>query len=89
VFLENSKAGESVKRVIEGVELTNVKYTHSRNTRRNPFDIDLGIKNERQVCKIGTVCVEGVVCGGERVNGGEEGEEIWSMDFIYIYKIAP
>jgi hypothetical protein len=23
------------------------------------------------------------------VNGGEEGEEIWSMDFIYIYKIAP
>jgi hypothetical protein len=24
---------------------------------------------------------------GERVNGGDEGEGIWLMGFIYIYKI--
>jgi hypothetical protein len=43
---------------MEGVEQTKVKYTHSRDTLKNPF-IDLEIKNERQDCKIGTVYGEG------------------------------
>jgi hypothetical protein len=29
----------------------------------------------------------GVLVGGGRVNGGDEGEGIWLMDFIYICKI--
>jgi hypothetical protein len=33
------------------------------------------------------VC-RGVFVGGrERVNGGDEGEGLWSMDFIYIHEI--
>jgi hypothetical protein len=48
-------------REMEGVELTKVKYTHRRNTSRNLFEIDLGINNERQDCKIDTVW--GVTCG--------------------------
>jgi hypothetical protein len=34
-------------------------YVHSWDTLRNHFDIDFGIKNEGQDCKIGTVCVAG------------------------------
>jgi hypothetical protein len=41
---------------MEGVEQTKVKYTHSRDTLRKPLNIDLEINNERQACKIGTVC---------------------------------
>jgi hypothetical protein len=51
---------------MEGTELTKVKYTHSRDTSRNLFEIDFGINNEKQDCKIGTVCVcGGVLMGGE------------------------
>jgi hypothetical protein len=53
------------ERAKEGVERTKVKYTYSKDTSRNPFDIDLGIKN-RQDCKTGSVCVEGVLVGGGR-----------------------
>jgi hypothetical protein len=30
------------------------------------------------------VCVCGVHVGGERVNGGDEGEGMWLMGFIYL-----
>jgi hypothetical protein len=49
------------------------------------LNIDSGINNERQDCKIGTVCVGLLV--GRRVNGEVEGEGIWLMDFIYLYEI--
>jgi hypothetical protein len=39
----------------EQTEGTKLKYTHSRNTQRNPLMIDLEINNERQEYKIGTV----------------------------------
>jgi hypothetical protein len=42
------------------------------------------MNNERQECKICTVC--GTLVRGERVNGGDEGEDIWLMEFIYIHK---
>jgi hypothetical protein len=29
----------------------------------------------------------GRTVGGQRVNKGDEGEGIWLMDFIYLYKI--
>jgi hypothetical protein len=31
--------------------------------------------------------VLGGACGRGRVNGGDEGEGIWLMGFIYIYEI--
>jgi hypothetical protein len=40
------------------------------------LNIDFGINNERQDCKIGTVCVWVLVCR-RRGNGGDEGEGIW------------
>jgi hypothetical protein len=40
---------------MEGVEWTKRKYTHSRDTLRNPY-IDLNINNKRQDCNMGTVC---------------------------------
>jgi hypothetical protein len=46
----------------------------------------LGIKNERQDCKIGTVCGE-VLVGGARVNAGDECEGIWWMGFTYMNTI--
>jgi hypothetical protein len=50
------------------------------------LNIDLNINNERQDCEIGTVW--GVVLVGEgRLNEGDEGEEIWWLDFIYLYEI--
>jgi hypothetical protein len=49
------------------------------------LNIDFGFKNERQDCKIGTVCGGGT-CGGERVNG-DEGEGIWFMGCVYMYEI--
>jgi hypothetical protein len=45
------------------------------------LSIDFGINNEKQDCKIGTVW-GGVLMTG--VNGGDEGEGIWLMGFIYI-----
>jgi hypothetical protein len=42
---------------------------------------DFGIKNGGQDCKIGTV-VGGVLVGGRRVNGGDEGEGTWLMGFL-------
>jgi hypothetical protein len=38
-----------------GIKLIKVKYIHGWNTSRNPLNIDFGIKNERQDCKIDTV----------------------------------
>jgi hypothetical protein len=38
-------------------------------------DIDFGIDNKRQGCKIGTVCVW-ILLKGKRVNGRDESEEI-------------
>jgi hypothetical protein len=32
-------------------------------------------------------CVWGVLAGQGRVNEGDEGESIWSMDFIYFHEI--
>jgi hypothetical protein len=29
----------------------------------------------------------GVFLGGRRVKEGDEGEEIWCLDFIYLYEI--
>jgi hypothetical protein len=46
---------------MEGVE-QDKSLTHSRDTSRNPLNIDLNIKNERQDCKIGIVC-EGSTSG--------------------------
>jgi hypothetical protein len=54
------------------------------------MNINFGINNERQNWKIGAMCVCVCVCvlvGGWRVNGGDEGEGIWLMGFIDIYKI--
>jgi hypothetical protein len=48
------------------------------------LNIDVGNNNERQDCKIGTV--EGSTCGRGKVIGGDEGEGIWLMGFIYIHK---
>jgi hypothetical protein len=50
------------------------------------LNIDFGVKNERQDYKIGIVCLGGT-CGRGRVNEGDEGKGIRSMDFIYIYEI--
>jgi hypothetical protein len=52
--------------------------------RETPLNIDLNIKNERQDRKIGTVRGNG---GMGRVNGGDGGEGIWWMGFIYLYEI--
>jgi hypothetical protein len=49
------------------------------------LNTDLNINNERQDCKIGTVW--GGSCGKGRGNGGDEGERIWLMDFIYVCEI--
>jgi hypothetical protein len=50
---------------------------------------DFGISNGRQGRKIGTVCVPGWegCCGRQKGNEGDEGEGIWLMSFIYMYKI--
>jgi hypothetical protein len=37
----------------------------------NHLNIDFGIKNERQDCKVGTVCVGEVLVEGGRANGDE------------------
>jgi hypothetical protein len=50
------------------------------------LNIDFGINNERQDCKTGTVGERGT-CGKGRVNGGDEGEGIWLMGFIYLQEI--
>jgi hypothetical protein len=57
-----------------------------KRERETPLNIDFGTKNERQGCKIGTVCM-GSTYGRGRGNGGDEGEGIWLMGFIYIYEI--
>jgi hypothetical protein len=56
-----------------------VKHIHSRDTLRNPLNIDFGIQNERRDCKIGNSV-------GRWVNGDED-DGIWLMGFIYMYKI--
>jgi hypothetical protein len=48
------------------------------------LNIDLGINNERQDCKLGTVYV-GVLVQGSRVKRGYEGERIWLMGFVYMH----
>jgi hypothetical protein len=44
------------------------------------LNIDLKINNFYRTVKL-------VVWGGGRVTEGNEGEGIWLMDFIYLYKI--
>jgi hypothetical protein len=66
----------------EGLELTKVKYIYCWDTLRNSLNIDFRINNERQDCKIGTVCGEGLPVGRE-VNGDKD-EGIGLMDFIHI-----
>jgi hypothetical protein len=57
---------------MEEVKQTKVKHTHSRHTLRYPFNISLNTNNEKQDCKIDTVCVcEGVLVEGRRVNEGD------------------
>jgi hypothetical protein len=56
------------------------KYTHSGIHQETPLNIDLGINNKRQDCKIGTV-------GGGRVNEGDKSKGIWLIDFIYLYEL--
>jgi hypothetical protein len=53
------------------------------------LNTDLGINNERQDCKIGTVCVSlwRDTCKRGRVSKGDEGGPIWLMDFIYLHEI--
>jgi hypothetical protein len=65
---------------MEGVELTKVKYIHSGDRLRHPLNMEFGINNERQNCKISSVLVG--TCGRGRVNGGDESEGIWLMGFI-------
>jgi hypothetical protein len=48
--------------------------------------VNFGINNERQDCKIGTLCV-GVLVGWGRVNVVDDKEGIWLMGFIYLYKM--
>jgi hypothetical protein len=57
--------GKGQGRTMEGAELTEVKYTHSGNTSGNPFELDFGINNKSQDCKISTVGVRGVYGKGE------------------------
>jgi hypothetical protein len=47
------------------------------------LNINSGIKKDRQDCKISTV---GQFLWGGWVNGGDGGEGIWLMGFIYIYE---
>jgi hypothetical protein len=68
---------------MEGVELIKV-YT-VRTHREIPLNTDFGVNNERQDCKIGTVC--GVLVRGGIVSRGDEGEGRWWMGFIYIHEI--
>jgi hypothetical protein len=52
------------------------------------LNIDFGIENKRQDCKLGTVCVHvGDTCGIGKMNGGDEDEGIWLMGFIYIHEL--
>jgi hypothetical protein len=44
-------------RVMEEVEWTKTKYSHSTDTLKTPSNINLNINNVRQDYKIGTVCV--------------------------------
>jgi hypothetical protein len=47
----------------------------------------LELKTKVRTYKMGTLCVGGVLVGGGRVKGGDEGGEIWLMGFIYIHEI--
>jgi hypothetical protein len=49
--------------------MTKVRCTHRGVHREIPLNIDFGIKNERQDCKIHTMW--GVFVGGGRVSGGD------------------
>jgi hypothetical protein len=49
----------------EGVEQTKVKYTHSGDTLRNPFEYWLKTLIMKDITKIRTVCVKGHLWEGE------------------------
>jgi hypothetical protein len=51
------------------------------------LNIDFRINNERQDCKIGIMCVGGVLVKEGRVSKVDEDEGIWLMGFTYIYEI--
>jgi hypothetical protein len=52
------------------------------------LNIDFGIEDERQDCKIGAVGGLRVLVGGWKVNEGDEGEGIWLMGFMYIHEMS-
>jgi hypothetical protein len=55
--------------------------------QETPLNVDLGINNERQDYKKGTVCVGVLFVEVGRANQGDESEGIWLMGFKCIYKI--
>jgi hypothetical protein len=61
---------------MQGVEWTNVKYTHSGIHWETPLNINLNIKNKRQDCKTSAGCV----WWGSR--GREESE--WRLRWGYM-----
>jgi hypothetical protein len=58
--LKNGRVGGKGVRESDGrathVKWTKVKCAHSGHTLRNLFEINLNINNEKQDCKIDTVC---------------------------------
>jgi hypothetical protein len=68
--VENGGWEGGVRKAVEGAAQTKVKCAHCGDTLRNPLNVDLDINNERQACKIGTVCVEEYLWEG-RVNKGD------------------
>jgi hypothetical protein len=72
---------------MEGVELTKESTLIVEIHQETPLNIDLGINKERQDCKIGTMWGGEVLVGERRGNGGDKGEGIWLLDFIYVYEI--
>jgi hypothetical protein len=71
---------------MEGIELSKVKYIHSGNRRRHPLNIDQILIIKDRTVKL-VQCVWRGTCGRRRVNGGDEGEGMWWMVFIYLYEI--
>jgi hypothetical protein len=51
--------GKEVRGVMKKVEWTKVKCTHSRDTWESPLNINSNINNEKQYCKIDSVCEVG------------------------------
>jgi hypothetical protein len=74
----------TISRVTEGVELTKVKCIHIWDILRNALEHWIWNLKWKEY-KIGTVW--GDTCGSGEREGGDEGEGIWLVGFIYIYEI--